>query len=175
MKPKIYSVLLLQESPLLWVPALSSTLTAKNVHLTPGVSLVSLKTKKSKVKRLFLLFRCEYDWLVVSSSSNREDDLTTRVMCGSWNDRLKLLRYVSLGPMLWIWFGSDHSKTFPGVLASYTLLSSQGKVCIGYWYHYMSVIITSALHVHFGAQLQSLFHESEYNVVSMCCLHWVCH
>ena len=49
MKPKIYSVLFLQESPLLWVPALSSTLTAKNVHLTPG-GFASFINKKRKAK-----------------------------------------------------------------------------------------------------------------------------
>ena len=142
MKPKFHSIPFFAKQFTPLNTCTPSSLTAKNVHLTPGVSLVSLKTKKRKVKRLFVLVRCEYDWLVVSSSSSREDDPTTRVMCGSWNDRLKLLRYVSLGPMLWIWFGSDHSKTFPGVLASYTLLRSQGKVFIGYSTHNTSVIIS---------------------------------
>ena len=129
--------------------------------LTPEGLLVSFKKNNAKL----LPFRCEYDWLVVSSSSSREDDPTTRVMCGSWNDRLKLLRYVSLGSMLWLWFASDHSKTFPGVLASYTLLSSQGKVYMDQSHYDMSVIITSALHVYFEVQLQRplslTFHKSE--------------
>ena len=52
---------------------------------------------------------------------NEESDVT-KVMCGDYNDRLKLLRFVSLTPMMFFWFKSDHSKAFSGLLASYSIL-----------------------------------------------------
>ncbi len=52
---------------------------------------------------------------------NEESDVT-KVMCGDYNDRLKLLRFVSLTPMMFFWFKSDHSKALSGLLASYSIL-----------------------------------------------------
>ncbi len=67
-------------------------------------------------------YRCEYDSLTVVAPGKNDESDVTKVMCGDYNDRLKLLRFLSVTPMMFFWFKSDHSKALSGILASYSIL-----------------------------------------------------
>lgn len=76
----------------------------------------------------FFFFSCSYDYLEVyesASSNDSNSNESARRFCGDWSDKLKLLRYVSSGPRLYLRFISDYSHSFSGYKAHVSI--EQGK------------------------------------------------
>ncbi|XP_054708551.1 uncharacterized protein LOC129218337 [Uloborus diversus] len=62
---------------------------------------------------------CEYDVMIL-----REDKMKWR-RCGNWEDKIKLLRYISHGNTIHLTFSSDFSHSFKGFRIEFSILSEQ--------------------------------------------------
>lgn len=69
---------------------------------------------------IIFIFSCSYDYLEIwepAGGGTAGNESRTRRLCGDWSSKLKLLRYVSLGPRLQLTFVSDYSHHYGGFKA----------------------------------------------------------